>query len=129
MTQQEKDVLRHTRAQALLIRRIRERSEEEEGRTICAMRIDAMPRGSASTAGLDAGMIRREEMARMLRREEARFRRLEKKAREAILLLKPELYAFCALYYIEGMSMERVGEALDRSARQCRRYKREIEDD
>ena len=63
----------------------------------------------------------------MLRREEARLRRMEKAAREWMGTMRPELYAFCALYYIAGMSLADVSAAIDRSERQCIRYRREIE--
>ena len=39
----------------------------------------------------------------------------------------PGDYGFCALYYIEGLSIEETARAIDRSERQCLRYKREIE--
>ena len=41
--------------------------------------------------------------------------------------MRPELYAFCALYYLAGLSLAETAEAVDRSERQCARYKREIE--
>ncbi len=123
----DRDALKRTRAQALLVKQLRERIGGESRCGLRAIRMDGMPGGSRSTAGLDARMIRLEEMTRVLRREEARLRRLEKAAREVILNLRPELYAFCTLYYIAGMSVDSVSEAIDRSERQCLRYKREIE--
>lgn len=123
----DRDVLKRTRMQAMLVRQMRERIGGESRSGMRAIRMDAMAGGSRSTAGLDARMIRLEEMTRVLRREEARLRRLEKTARELILTLRPELYAFCTLYYVAGMSLVDVGEAIDRSERQCMRYRSEIQ--
>ena len=41
--------------------------------------------------------------------------------------MRPELYAFCVLYYIGGLDLSEVAAAVDRSERQCMRYRREIE--
>ena len=127
MNRSERENLVQVRAQAKLVARLREKTEEEKRIGLRAMRMDTIARSGTNTAGLDAGMIRREEMARILAREEALLRRMEKKARQAMEGMKPELYAFCALYYIAGMSLADVSAAIDRSERQCIRYRREIE--
>ena len=127
MTENQREILKNVRAQVKLVMMLKGRLYEEGKAALRALRMDGMPKGSASTSGLDAQMIRREEMSRMLRREEARLRRMERKARQEMEGMKPELYAFCALYYIAGMSLIDVSEAIDRSERQCLRYKREIE--
>lgn len=122
-----REALKRARSQAVLIRRLRERAYEEGKSGLRAIRFDAQIAGGGTRAGLEAGMIRREETARILRREEALMRRMEKKAREAMAQMKPEQYAFCALYYIAGMSIQETAGAIDRSERQCIRYRREIE--
>ena len=127
MSRSEREGLIQIRAQAKLVARLRERTAEENRIGLRSIRMDAAPRSGAHAAGLDAGMIRREEMARILAREEALLRRMEKKARQEMEGMRPELYAFCALYYIAGMSLADVSAAIDRSERQCIRYRREIE--
>lgn len=127
MNGSERESLIQVRAQAKLVARLRERTEEEKRIGLRAIRMDSPIRGGGNAIGLDAGMIRREEMARVLSREEALLKRMERKARQAMEGMKPELYAFCALYYIAGLSLTEVSEAIDRSERQCTRYRREIE--
>jgi len=87
-----------------------------------------MPRGTGSIyRGLDAQLEKKEAMERMLRRESNLLRRYEREARKEMDLMRPEHYAFCAMYYIAGFSLEETAKALERSIRQCARYKREIE--
>ena len=123
----DRECLIRVRAQAKLVAGLRERTREETRSGLRAIRMDSPIRGGGNAIGLDAGMIRREEMARVLSREEALLKRMERKARQAMEGMKPELYAFCALYYIAGLSLTEVSEAIDRSERQCTRYRREIE--
>ncbi|MBR5225089.1 MAG: hypothetical protein IKV90_05430 [Clostridia bacterium] len=125
-TEAEKEALLQMRSQAIVAARMRERAQEQTN-GLRSLRLDGMPKGPAQTGGLDARMIRREEAERMLRREEARLRRMEKKARESMAKMRPELYAFCAMYYVGGLSLTETAEAIDRSVRQCMRYRREIE--
>lgn len=54
---------------------------------------------------------------------------MEAKARSLLNDMKPELYAFCVMYYISGMNLAVTAETLDRSVRQCARYKRRIENE
>lgn len=54
---------------------------------------------------------------------------MEAKARSLMDNLKPEMYAFCVMYYITGMSLAITAETLDRSVRQCARYKKRIENE
>lgn len=54
---------------------------------------------------------------------------MEAKARSLMNDLKPEMYAFCVMYYINGMSLAVTAESLDRSVRQCARYKKRIENE
>ena len=127
---QVKETLTKVRSQSILASRMR---EQIGGRSLSGVRsakLDGMP-GSATRkcAGLDARMIREEETERIMRREEARFARMERAAREVMSSMRPELYAFCALYYIGGMSLQDTAKAIDRSIRQCMRYRREIEGD
>lgn len=54
---------------------------------------------------------------------------VEKKAREYMDNMKPAMYAFCVMYYINALSLDAVAEAIERSTRQCIRYKDRIEKD
>ena len=126
ITEMMRDQLLEMRSQAIVASHMRERAQEGTSE-LRSLRLDGMPKGPARTGGLDARMIRQEETARMLRREEARLRRMEKKARESMAKMRPELYAFCTMYYIGGLSLTETAEAIDRSVRQCMRYRKEIE--
>lgn len=53
--------------------------------------------------------------------------KMEAKARSLMDHLKPEMYAFCVMYYINGVSLAVTAETLGRSERQCARYKKNIE--
>ena len=72
-------------------------------------------------------MEKKDAMERMLRRESELLREYECAARREMDGMKPEHYTFCAMYYIGGFTLEETAEAIDRSTRQCARYKREIE--
>ena len=92
------------------------------------MRLDGMPRAQSTAArGLDVRLEKREAMERILNRESALLRRYEQEARAEMDRMRPEHYAFCALYFLAGLSLTETAEAIDRSERQCMRYKREIE--
>ena len=52
---------------------------------------------------------------------------LELEARKVMEDMAPELYAFCVFYYIGGVSLKETSRAIDRSERQCLRYKMRIE--
>ena len=64
-----------------------------------------------------------------LRAETQRLIRVEKEARKYMDNMKPAMYAFCSMYYLNALSLEIVAETLERSTRQCARYKRDIEDE
>ncbi|MBE5798350.1 MAG: hypothetical protein E7321_00155 [Clostridiales bacterium] len=64
-----------------------------------------------------------------LRAETQRMIRVEKEARKHMDSMKPEQYAFCAMYYLNAMSLETAAESLNRSVRQCARYKKRIENE
>ena len=97
VNEREREQLIRVRAQAMLVARLRERTAEESRIALRAIRLDAVPKSGGPATGLDAGMIRREEMARVLAREEALLKQMEWKARQAMEGMKPELYVFCAL--------------------------------
>lgn len=66
---------------------------------------------------------------RRLDRESRRLLELEKRAREYIdrSELCPEHYGFVLMYYLTGLSLEETAEAIDRSGRHVRRYKKLFE--
>lgn len=112
----------------MLVRRLTEQMREMAKDGVHSPRLDAMPRGTgAPSRGLDMQMERREAMERMLRRESEVLQKYEREARKAMDGMRPELYAFCALYYLSGFTLEETARALDRCPRQCARYRREIE--
>ena len=120
--------LRRVRAQAELVRKLGEQLKREAPGALPSLRLDGMPRAHGGVAsGLDARLARRDAMQRILARESALLRRYEREARSVMDRMRPEQYAFCALYYIEGLSIVDTARAIDRSERQCMRYKREIE--
>ena len=116
------------RAQAMLVRRLAEQRKEMAADGVRSLRLDGMPHGTGfKSGGLDIRMEKREAMQRLLERESGILREYEKEARREMDAMRPEHYAFCALYYLAGLSLAETAEAIDRSERQCARYKREIE--
>lgn len=126
--EQERRALIHMRRQVMLVRRLGEQLRHETPGALPSLRMDGMPRGNGGVpGGLDVGLAKRDALERLLAHESAELRRMESEARRVMDRMGPELYAFCALYYIAGLSLEETSEALDRCIRQCRRYKQEIE--
>ena len=123
-----KDILCRVRAQVMLVRRLSGQIRETSADGIRSLRLDGAPRKSSGVYhGLDMRLEKKEAIERMLRRESEILRAYESEARKEMDGMKPEHYAFCAMYYIGGFSLEETAEAIDRSIRQCARYKREIE--
>ena len=121
-----KEILGRVRTQTLLVRTQSERIREISGDGLRSLRLDGAPRGGGHR-GLDVRMEKKDAMERMLRRESELLREYECAARREMDGMKPEHYTFCAMYYIGGFTLEETAEAIDRSTRQCARYKREIE--
>ena len=121
-----KDILCRVRTQVMLGRSLNGKVREMSTDGLRSLRLDGAPRGSGYR-GLDAKIEKKEAIERMLRRESEILREYEKEARREMDGMKPEHYAFSAMYYIGGFSLEETAEAMDRSPRQCARYKREIE--
>ena len=116
------------RAQVMLVRRLNEQMKALAPDGLRSLRLDGMPQARGGVPrGLDVQMEKREALERMLRRESRLLRQYEQAARKAMDGMSPEHYAFSAMYYIGGFSMEETAEAIDRSLRQCLRYRREIE--
>ena len=123
-----KDILCRVRKQVMLVRTLSGQIREISGDGLRSLRMDGGPRAAGGTyRGLDVRMEKQEALERMLRRESELLRAYEKEARGEMDGMKPEHYAFCAMYYIGAFSLEETAEAMDRSTRQCARYKREIE--
>ena len=123
-----KQVMNRMRMQVMLVRRLGEQVKELTADGVRSPKMDGMPRGAGGTArGLDARVEKREAMERLLRRESERLLEYESEARREMDGMKPEHYMFCTMYYIGGMTMEETTAAMDRSLRQCARYKQEIE--
>ena len=119
--------MRRVRAQAMLVHRLGEQLRALEPGVKSPVLTD-MPRYSGGMAkGIDCQMARKDALERILLREGALMREYESAARAEMDRMKPELYAFCTLYYLSGMTMEETAETLGRCVRQCTRYKKEIE--
>lgn len=123
------EAMRRVRAQATLLRQLSMRMKEYGADGLASPRLDAMPRGSVLPRGLEIRVEKREAMQRMIGRESELLREYERTARAWMDGMRPELYAFCALYYLAALSLEETAEAIDRSLRQASRYKQEIERD
>lgn len=123
-----KNILGRMRMQVMLVRRLNGQLREISADGVRSLRLDGAPKGMTGIyRGLDIRLEKKEALERMLRKESRLLKAYEKEARGEMDRMKPEHYAFCAMYYIAGLSMEETAEALDRSLRQCARYKREIE--
>lgn len=128
ITEAERRALVRARTQTLLVRRLSEQLRRESPDGLHSLTLDGMPRARGGIArGLDAQMAKREALQSMAARESALMREYEREARSAMDRMGPEDYAFCALYYLAALSLGEVAEAMDRSERQCLRYKRRIE--
>ena len=128
ITEAERRALVRARTQTLLVRRLSEQLRRESPDGLHSIVPDGMTRARGGMAhGLDAQLAKREALQRMAARESALMREYEREARSAMDRMGPEDYAFCALYYLAALSISEVAEALDRSERQCLRYKRRIE--
>lgn len=120
--------MRRVRSQAMLVRRLSEQMKEAAPGRIASPGFDGMPHSRSSMArGLDIQVAKREAMMNLLMQERARLKEYEAQTRREMEHMRPELYAFCALYYLAGLTLAETGEAIDRSERQCERYRREIE--
>ena len=95
--------LSRVRRQVLLVRALKDRLRGTDG------------------AGADTAYI-----ADKLRKETRALIACEAQARAHLDGLEPQLYAFAMMYFIAGESLEKTAEAIDRSARQCGRYKRTL---
>ena len=122
------DALRRVRAQRMLVGRLGERIRRETGDGVHSPRLDGAPGGHGVASGLEARLIKREALEGLAARESALLREYEREARTFMDAMCPEDYAFCALYYLAGLSLAETAEALERSERQCLRYKRRIEE-
>lgn len=122
-----KDILGRVRRQVRLVRTLSEQIREISGDGLRSLRLDGAPRSSGVYHGLDARMEKKDSLERMLRRESEVLREYESEARREMDTMKPEHYAFSAMYYVAGLSLVDAAETLGRSERQCARYKREIE--
>ena len=125
---ERKEALNRVRRQVMLVRRLTEQMRELSPDGMHSLQLTGMPRASGGTArGLEMQLYKKEAMERMLRRETEVLRSYERAARETMDGMRPELYSFCVMYYINGFTLEETGRTLDRCKRQCARYRQEIE--
>jgi len=123
-----REIMLRVRSQVLLVRRLNEQLRELSPDGVRSLRIGgaAGVRGGMPS-GLDVQMERREALERMIRRESAALREYETAARQEMDGMKPAEYAFCLMYYIGACSIEETSSLIERSIRQCNRYKQEME--
>lgn len=122
-----REIMLRVRAQALLVRRIGEQIKE-----ICPDGVRSLRPGtgggrSGTARGLDARIERMDALERMLEREAAKLHEYEEAARREMEGMRPTAYAFCMMYFIGGHSMQETSAMIERSMRQCERYRSEIE--
>ena len=119
--------MQRVRAQVKLVHRLQEQLQQMAPGARSPVITD-MPRYTGALAqGLDAQMARKDALERMIYRESALLRKYERAARAEMDAMTPGMYAFCTMYYLSGLSLEKAGEMIGKSERQCRRYKKEIE--
>ena len=69
----------------------------------------------------------RESMMAMYNREQRIYDTKLKEVQPFLDKMKPEFVSFCTMYYIHGFSIPECADMLDRSERQCARYKAKVE--
>ena len=122
-----KEIMARMRSQVLLVRRLSEQLKEMSPDGMRSLRLCGVPRGKGGVpSGLDVQMERREALERMIHRESALMREYETAARREMDGMKPGEYAFCLMYYIGAYSIEETSAMIDRSLRQCERYRSAI---
>jgi len=125
-----KETMRRVRAQAQLVQRLCARMKEYAADGIRSPGLDGMPRArGCAPSGVMLRYEKREGMREVIEMESAVLREYEQAARGEMDRMRPELYAFCAMYYLAALDLEGTAEAISRSERQCERYRAEIERD
>ena len=125
-----REIMARVRAQVLLVRRLEEQLREMSGDGLRSLRLGcAGGGGNAAARGLDTRLEKKDALERMLERESAVLREYEMEARTEMEKMQPDQYAFCAMYYLSGLGITETAEMLERSERQCMRYRREIENE
>lgn len=123
-----REIMMRVRSQVLLVRRLNEQLRELSPDGVRSLRMGGISGGRGGIPrGLDVQMERREALERMIKRESEALREYEAAARHEMDSMKPAEYAFCLMYYIGAYSIEETSCAIERSVRQCMRYKREFE--
>jgi len=121
--------LYRVRMQLLLVRRLQEQLREMAP-SLKSLELTDMPKGRGGMpGGIDIQIAKKDALERMLERESAVLREYEMEARTEMEKMQPDQYAFCAMYYLSGLGITETAEMLERSERQCMRYRREIENE
>lgn len=128
MKEKEKKALLRVRAQVRIVRELGERLKALDPEAAHGAPMDGMPRARGGLpGGLDTLIARRDSLKRIIERESELMRRYDDEARKSLDQMRPDLYTFCVLYYLGGLDIDEVAQALERSERQCMRYRKEIE--
>lgn len=124
----DRKTLLRVRTQARVVRELGERLNALAPGALKSVVPDGMPHARGGVpSGLDVLTAKRDSLMRIVSRECELLRKYDDAARKVLDRMRPELYAFCVLYYIGGLDLSEVAAAVDRSERQCMRYRREIE--
>lgn len=97
------DDLKKVRKLKIQLRQLSEERERLEP-SLQSPKFDGMPRGGMG-GGLDAQIDMRTELEDRIRRTEREALETEKRAREQMTVLTPEMYSLCSYYYIAAMSI------------------------
>lgn len=98
------DDLKKVRELKIKLRQLREERERLEP-FLQSPKFDGMPRGGMG-GGLDAQIDMRTELDERIRRTESTALEAEKRAREQMTALTPEMYSLCRYYYIAVMTIQ-----------------------
>lgn len=74
----------------------------------------------------DEDVKKQPSFARMLARERLALQEHEKEARAYMKDLRPIEYSFVLTYYLSGMTLRETSETIDRSNRQCERFRKKF---
>ena len=131
LTSTEKAALQAARNQRFILNRAQEDYDTAVASCVAvgAQKIDGMPHGNSVPHGLETGYIAVERQKKTLERETALFEKYERRARAVMTKMEPALYGFCLFFYLQAKSTSETAAAINRSERQCQRYRRETKMD
>ena len=120
-----REIMTRVRSQVLLVKRLEEQMKELGIDGVRSMNYGGAGGGGgdARARGLDVRLEKKEALERMIAREKMRLEEYEAAARREMALMKPGEYAFCLMYYIGACTIRETSRLINRSVRQCERYR------